>query len=286
MTVNGFGSNKPNLFLWSTWKPFLVTQMDNPWTTLRDRPSLGMCAIGWCEQRRTLLKCKTCCWFLRSLRAELSVSDISMWSIGESFPAGVEQISKLVLLEEDSLNAQVLAVIEIAVKLFDCAENEQDRWDCVTQQLGGGGLWIAHVLPIARSSKRRAHKDGSSGFTPSYTGLSPALYFGVIQLSPRELFLYNLCKFKEAHPFLKESGYQIILDSYIFFVIFWIVLWYALKWIFKLNVYLTLDIWQHIGIIVCGGGFDRTCFIHFSIGVVAAVRSSGEGVFVVRELFL
>jgi len=92
----------------------------------------------------------------------------------------VEQISELLQLEEDSLNVQVLTVIEIAVKLFDCAENEQDRWDCVAQQLCGGGLWIAHVLPIPRSSKRRAHKDGSSGFTPSFTGLSPALYFCVI----------------------------------------------------------------------------------------------------------
>lgn len=68
------------------------------------------------------------------------------------------------LLEEDSLN--VLPVIEIAVKLFDFAENERDRWDCVAQQLGGGGLWIAHVLPIAWSSKRRAYKDGHSGLLP------------------------------------------------------------------------------------------------------------------------
>lgn len=77
-------------------------------------------------------------------------------------------------LEDDSLNVYVLPVMEIAVKLFDFAENEQDRWDCVAHQLGGGGLWIAHVLPIAWSSKRLANRR-TFGFAPLHSVLSSGL---------------------------------------------------------------------------------------------------------------
>lgn len=117
------------------------------------RSSLPRLVCHWLVfAERSLLKCKTCCWFLRSMRALLSFSDISVWSFADFFPAGVN-------LKTGAIGRGLHECVSVACD-WNCSQTVRLRGQCA------GPMGLCYPAAQWWRALGSAHKDGRSGFSP------------------------------------------------------------------------------------------------------------------------